>query len=65
MVDGVLLVYHRPDAPWIKDASTVMEHVNSFAAHSRNRIWQVNTDLEYHEEQRTPATEDREVRRHA
>jgi hypothetical protein len=45
VVDGVLLVYHRPDAPWIKDASTVMEHVNSFAAHSRNRIWQVNTDL--------------------
>ena len=32
------------------------------AAHD---IWQVNTDLEYHEEQRTPATEDREVRRHA
>jgi hypothetical protein len=45
VVDGALLVYHRPDAPWIKDASTVMEHVNSFAAHSRNRIWQVNTDL--------------------
>ena len=45
MVDGVLLVYHRPDAPWIKDASTVMEHVGSFAAHSRNRIWEVNTDL--------------------
>ena len=45
MVDGVLLVYHRPDAPWIKDASTVMEHVGSFAAHSHNRIWEVNTDL--------------------
>jgi hypothetical protein len=45
VVDGVLLVYHRPDAPWIKDASTVMEHVGSFAAHSRNRIWEVNTDL--------------------
>ena len=27
------------------DASTVMEHVGSFAAHSRRRIWQVNTDL--------------------
>jgi hypothetical protein len=45
VVDGVLLVYHRPDAPWIKDASTVMEHVGAFAAHSRNRIWEVNTDL--------------------
>ena len=45
MIDGVLLVYHRPDAPWIKDASTVMEHVGAFAAHSRNRIWEVNTDL--------------------
>lgn len=45
MVDGVLLVYHRPDAPWIRDASTVMEHVGSFRAHSRNRVWEVNTDL--------------------
>jgi hypothetical protein len=44
MVDGALLVYHRPIAPWIKDASTVMEHVRSFAAHSRHRIWEVNTD---------------------
>ena len=45
MVDGVLLVYHRPDAPWIKDASTVMEHVGAFAAHSRHQIWEINTDL--------------------
>jgi hypothetical protein len=44
MVDGALLVYHRPIAPWIKDASTVMEHVRSFATHSRHRIWEVNTD---------------------
>jgi hypothetical protein len=44
MVDGALLVYHRPIAPWIKDASTVMEHVRSFAAHSRHKIWEVNTD---------------------
>lgn len=45
MIDGVLLVYHRPDAPWIKDASTVMEHVGAFAAHSRYQTWEVNTDL--------------------
>jgi hypothetical protein len=45
VIDGVLLVYHRPDAPWIKDASTVMEHVGAFSAHSRHRIWEVNTDL--------------------
>jgi hypothetical protein len=45
VVDGALLVYHRPDAPWIKDASTVMEHVGAFEAHSRHRIWRVNTDL--------------------
>ncbi len=45
MIDGVLLVYHRPDAPWIKDASTVMEHVGAFAAHSRYKTWEVNTDL--------------------
>jgi len=43
-VDGALLVYHRPIAPWIQDASTVMEHVSSFARHSRHRIWEVNTD---------------------
>src|SRR5215213_2913608 len=44
-VDGVLLVYHRPIAPWIRDASTVMEHVGAFARHSRHRVWEVNTDL--------------------
>jgi hypothetical protein len=45
VIEGALLLYHRPDAPWFKDASTVMEHVNAFSAHSRNRIWRVNTDL--------------------
>ena len=44
-VDGVLVVYHRPGAPWIKDASTVREHVHSFARHSRRRVWEVNTDF--------------------
>ena len=39
------MVYHRPEAPWIKDASTVMEHVGAFAAHSRHQIWEINTDL--------------------
>jgi len=45
VVDGALLVYHRPEAPWIGDASTVMEHVGAFEAHSRHRFWRVNTDL--------------------
>ncbi len=45
VVDGALLVYHRPVAPWIRDASTVMEHVRAFSRHSRHRIWEVNTDL--------------------
>lgn len=44
-VDGALLIYHRPVAPWIRDASTVMEHLRSFARHSRFRIWDVNTDI--------------------
>jgi len=44
-VDGALLVYHRPIAPWIRDASTVMEHVGAFSHHSRFPIWEVNTDL--------------------
>jgi hypothetical protein len=44
-VDGALLIYHRPVAPWIRDASTVMEHVGAFGQHSRHRFWTVNTDL--------------------
>ncbi len=43
-VNGALLVYHRPIAPWKKDASTVREHLHSFARHSRHRIWEVNID---------------------
>jgi hypothetical protein len=44
-VDGVLVVYHRPGAPWIRDASTVREHLHAFARHSRRRVWEVNTDF--------------------
>jgi hypothetical protein len=43
--DGVLLVYHRPVAPWIRDASTVREHVRAFGRHSRHRVWEVNSDV--------------------
>ena len=42
--DGILLLYHRPAAPWIKDASTVREHLHSFKRHSRHPIWEVNVD---------------------
>ena len=45
VVDGVLVVYHRPAAPWIKDASTVREHLHSFSHHSRHRVWEVNVDI--------------------
>jgi hypothetical protein len=44
-VDGVLVVYHRPAAPWMKDASTVREHLHSFSQHSRHRVWEVNVDI--------------------
>src|ERR1044072_4380321 len=43
-VDGVLVVYHRPTAPWFKDASTVREHLHSFSRHSARRVWEVNAD---------------------
>jgi hypothetical protein len=44
-VDGALVVFHRPAAAWIKDASTVREHLHSFAQHSRHRVWEVNVDI--------------------
>ena len=44
-VDGVLVVYNRPAGPWVKDASTVREHLHSFKHHSRHRVWEVNTDF--------------------
>ena len=43
-VDGALVVYHRPTAPWIKDASTVVEHLSAFRRHSGHEIWEINTD---------------------
>ena len=49
MVDGVLLLYHRPIPRWFKDASTVMEHVRAFGDHSRLPLWTVNTDTGFPE----------------
>jgi hypothetical protein len=45
IADGALVVYHRPAAPWMKDASTVREHLHSFSRHSRHRVWEVNADI--------------------
>jgi len=41
-VNGILLLYHHPLA---LNAPTIMEHVNAFPAHSRFRVWPVNTEL--------------------
>jgi len=41
-INGILLLYHYPLA---ENASTVMEHVNSFRYHSQFRVWTVNTAL--------------------
>jgi hypothetical protein len=41
----VLLLYHRPIAPWLKDASTVREHLHAFKRHSSHRIWELNVDV--------------------
>jgi hypothetical protein len=41
----VLLLYHRPIAPWLKDASTVREHLHAFAQHSRHRVCELNIDV--------------------
>jgi hypothetical protein len=48
-VDGVLVAYHRPIAPWMKDASTVLDHLGAFRRHSRHRVWEVNVDLGFPE----------------
>jgi hypothetical protein len=40
-VNGVLLLYHHPEGV---NAATIMEHVESFAKHSRFRVWNYNTD---------------------
>ena len=42
VVDGVLLLYHRPLAT---GALTLGEHVGAFAEHSRFGVWPVNTEL--------------------
>jgi len=42
--EGVLVVYHRPAGPWVKDASTVREHLHAFMQHSRHQVWEVNVD---------------------
>lgn len=41
-VNGILIIYHHPLA---LNASTIMEHVNSFKQHSRFHVWTVNTEL--------------------
>jgi hypothetical protein len=45
IADGILVLYHRPAAPWMKDASTVREHLHAFKRHSRHRMWEVNVDF--------------------
>ncbi|MEW5735387.1 MAG: hypothetical protein AB1921_11060 [Thermodesulfobacteriota bacterium] len=41
-LNGILLLYHHQIA---KNASTIMEHVNAFAQHSKFPVWRVNTEL--------------------
>ncbi len=40
----VVLLYHRPSSRWFPDASTVMEHVRAFPAHSRFPVHALNVD---------------------
>lgn len=42
MINGILLVYNLPMR---RNASTITEHVSSFQAHSRFKVWNVNTYL--------------------
>jgi len=42
LTNGILLIYnHR----LTKNASTLMEHINSFSDHSQFKVWAVNTEL--------------------
>lgn len=41
-VNGILLLYHRA---LVMNAPTIMEHIRAFPAHSRFRVWPVNTEL--------------------
>ena len=43
---GILLLYHHP---WSKNASTIMEHVSSFAKYSRFKVWEINTARGFHQ----------------
>lgn len=42
--DGVLLLHYQPVAARRAAATTVAEHVRSFARHSRFPVWEVNTE---------------------
>jgi hypothetical protein len=44
-INGILHLYHRPLPVFHRDASTVLEHVDSFRKFSRFPVWQVNTQL--------------------
>jgi hypothetical protein len=46
MITGILLLYRHPLR---QDASTIMEHLNSFARHSCFRVWSLNTELGFPE----------------
>ncbi len=41
-INGALMVYHHP---LLRNATTIMEHVNAFEKHSRFKIWSINTEL--------------------
>ena len=41
-INGALLVYHHP---LLRNATTIMEHVDAFEKHSQFKIWNLNTEL--------------------
>lgn len=41
-VQGVLLIFNHP---LVKNAPTIMEHVDAFCRHSRFKVWKVNSEL--------------------
>ena len=45
-VNGILLLYHHPVEA---NAPTIMEHVDSFARHSKFNVWSVNTEFGFPE----------------
>ncbi len=47
LINGILLLYRRP---FNADASTIMEHVNSFEKYSRFNVWVINTEYGFPEE---------------